>query len=210
MIRIHRIAVVVSAATLVAACSSGPSAIDGEAVADVIDDTLDEAEFDDDIAQVDCPVDDWDDIVEDTLADFDDDVVELALEGDRDETAYLDPSGESIDCSYFAEDPSAGVGLFMLEAPRDVDEYTEEFATGGEGSADVDIDPTNEYRGGQFRHVCVDYDDESLGYCQVEWVDDDLLIGLYVFGDDADRIDLDDLEVAFAPQLDLIADQFTG
>ncbi len=91
-----------------------------------------------------------------------------------------------------------------------VDEYTEEFATGGEGGADVDIDPTNEYRGGQFRHVCVDYDDESLGYCQVEWVDDDLLIGLYVFGDDADRIDLDDLEVAFAPQLDLIADQFTG
>ena len=45
----------------------------------------------------------------------------------------------------------------------------------------------------------------SLGYCQVEWVDDDLLIGLYVFGDGADPIDTDDLEVAFDPQLDQIA-----
>lgn len=210
MIRGHRILFVAGAATLIAACSSGPSAIDGQAVADVIDDTLDDADFEeDDTAAVDCPVDDWDDIVEDTLADFDDDVVELALDGDRDETAYIESSDESIDCSYFGDD--AGAGLFMLEAPRDVDEYTEEFATGGEGGARVDIDPTNEYRGGQFRHVCVEYDDDDAsGYCQVEWVDDDLLIGIYVFGDGADRIDTDDLEVAFAPQLDLIADQFTG
>ena len=180
-------------------------------IADVIDNTIDDADFDDDdFADVDCPIDDWDDVVEDILADFDDDIVELALDGEPDEAAYIDPIGESIDCSFYAEESNVGAGLFMLEAPRDVDEYTEEFANAGEGGARVDIDPTNEYRGGQFRHVCVEYDDDASGYCQVEWVDDDLLIGLYVFGDDADRIDLDDLEVAFAPQLDLIADQFTS
>ena len=204
----HRLLIAATVAPLaaLAACSSGTSEIDGEAIADAIDETVDDAEFDDDFAELDCPVDDWDDIVEDTLADFDEDLIERALEGEPDETALIDAGAETIDCAFFADD--AGVGLFMLEAPRDIDEYTEEFATGGEDDARVDIDPTNDYRGGQFRHVCVDYDDDDAGYCQVEWVDDDVLIGIFVFGEDYDRVDLDDLETAFGPQLDLIAEQF--
>lgn len=204
----HRLLIAATAVPLaaLAACSSGASDIDGEAIADAIDATIDDAEFDDDVADVDCPVDGWDDIVEDTLADLGDDVIERALDGEPDETAVIDAGAETIDCAFFADD--AGAGLFMLEAPRDVDEYTEDFASGDVDDARVDIDPTNVYRGGQFRHVCVDYDDDDAGYCQVEWVDDDVLIGIFVFGDDFDRVDLDDLETAFGPQLDLIAEQF--
>ncbi|MEP1125420.1 MAG: hypothetical protein ABJH68_16160 [Ilumatobacter sp.] len=192
-------------AVAVSACNSDPAPFDTSAFADEIADTLDDELSDDEFsAEVRCPIDDWEEIVEASMQELDDDVVRDALRTDTNESAFATDAGSYLDCSFFDDEIQLGAGVFLLEAPRDPEDYAEEFA--GEG-ARVDVEETDAYRGGQFRHVCVEYDDGEP-YCQVEWSDENVLIGVYVVGEDADRIDTDVLEDGFRPRLDLVMAQF--
>ncbi len=204
----HAVASILLVALMVA-CGSDPKPFETDAFADEIDEILDD-ELSDEIseAEIRCPIDDWQDIVEDSFEQLsDEDLVRDALRTNDTSAAFEFDGGDYLDCSFFDADESLGAGLFFLEAPRDADDYAEEFAG---DDARVDIDETNEYRGGRFRHVCVEFsDDDITPYCQVEWLNDDVLIGLYIFGEDADRIDTELLETGFRPQLDAVMAQFT-
>ncbi len=192
-------------ALAVSACNSDPAPFDTAAFADEIADTLDDELVDDEVdAEIRCPIDDWEEIVEASLEELDDDVVRDALRTDARASAFAVDGGSYLDCSFFDDEIQLGTGLFFLEAPRDPEDYAEDFA--GE-DARVDVEETDAYRGGQFRHVCAEYEDAEP-YCQVEWSDEDVLIGIYVVGADADRIDTDVLEDGFRPRLDVVMAQF--
>lgn len=199
-------AATIAAAAAVSSCSSGPGALDTEPVAQLIDDVLDNV-LDDDFAELDeCLIDDADDLLDDTFDDVDEDVVDEALRGEFEALAFDLGSVEYLDCSLFAEEN--GVGFYFAEAPRDFEDFSFDLASGGdsEADADVDIDEGEEFRGGQFFEVCAEFEGE-VSYCELDWLDDNILIGVYILSTDADRVDLDDVEVRFREILpEIVAD----
>ena len=80
-------------------------------------------------------------------------------------------------------DVDAGVdhGIFVMPAPRDVDLYVEAFAADFEDEPPTrSVERVGEADGGDVYRVCVSFADPTFDYCEIDWVDDDLMIGAYL------------------------------
>ena len=199
------VAVCLPVAAVAAACDSGPGAFETEPIAELIEDVIDDSFDDDDFADFeDCLIDDADDIIEDLFADVDE--AAIALDGEYTATAYDTDAGDLYDCGFAEDETDVFVGLYLTEGPRDLERYHERLGAGDDPDLiDVDIDEGDEFRGGQFFEVCVEDDGDAL-YCEINWLDDNLLVGVYYIGDDSDRVDLDDVAPLFESALPDIID----
>jgi hypothetical protein len=109
---------------------------------------------------------------------------------------------------------SIGVAAVAVESgdAGDVEGFVQDFAENLAGHDDVDFTAADDHRGGQFFHICVEYEDDSDGtpYCEVDWADEELLVTLYFVGSESNTIDLDGAEDALADSLDELVDGLAG
>ena len=177
-----------------------------QAIADVVDSTPigDDA---DDIRYEEldtCPLDPGGALLARAVGDLDEpDVIAAgpaALVSGVDRYAAGEPA--IVACDRFPDGNDSAIGLYAIEAPADLEGWARTFATSGEGRSSVQVDyvTSRTLDRGTFHHVCVDLpdDDTFTPYCEVDWVDDEILIGLYVAGPDALTADVDAMEAGLA------------
>jgi hypothetical protein len=197
-----------SAAFLATGClEDGLPDLDTAPVADGIRSNLDSANDDDTFTR--CPVDDFRRLLEDSFALLDDEVVRESLVGDvvteRVETASS--PAEAIACGLTTDTGSASTFLF-LEAPADVTTFSNDFTELPLGAATVDVDESRLFRGGQFYRVCMVADAAPrVEYCQVNWLDDNVMLGVMAAGVGAGQIDVNALQERFQYVLPTIVDR---
>ncbi len=112
-----------------------------------------------------------------------------------------------VACDRF--DDFSGVGLVVAQAPADFDRYLRIFNQGSDGEPDLSVERfgSSEHRGGTLHRVCVEdqdaqTEDEDISYCEVNWLDQNLLVTVYVSGPTSLGIDLDVLEAGLVSILD--------
>lgn len=192
------IVVIVAVAIVAAACGDGLPVLETEPVRSRRDAVANDAGYSSETPFVqldDCPIEAFESVIEDSVAAIDDPVVRAALDGEP--TTYISAANDAgeplLACALFG-DEGEGVGIYVVDAPADLDEYVEESAEFDDGGVSITIDESRELRGGRFHHVCVRYDDVDDGYCEVVWIDESVLIGLFVTGAGGDRVDTDGIE----------------
>ena len=152
-----------------------------------------------------CPIDRFAGVIDDTLANVDDPVVRDALDGAP--SVVLDgATGPVLSCS-LTGDAAASTGIVVRAAPAELERFAAEVAGAG---ATVDVDESVLHRGGRFHRICVEYDTEpERNYCEVDWLDERVLIGVYVRGPEAERVDTDEIEEQYRYLVPIIVDRLT-
>lgn len=108
-----------------------------------------------------------------------------------------------VACDRFQEE--SGTGLVVTPAPADFDRYLEIFNQGiNEEPPLIDRRGSTDHRGGTLHRVCVETPDppDGVSYCEVDWLDENLLVTVYVAGPTSLDIDLELLEAGLVAVLD--------
>ncbi|MEM8922349.1 MAG: hypothetical protein AAGD35_02530 [Actinomycetota bacterium] len=110
-------------------------------------------------------------------------------------------------CDRFDDVSNSSLGVFASQAPDDMETYIREFLTTRDGDDEGEVTPfdyslSGEHRGGRFHRICVNEPADDNVYCEVDWVDDHVLIGFYVGGDGSQDIDMAAMEDGLARVLD--------
>lgn len=205
-------------AVVTVACSGSEPDVDSTTAAATVAGIVDDAEDDlseDGFAELEqCPHDPGGALLARATTDLDSDDVLAAMEvaldpGVFDTETELDPL---VTCDRF--DELSGVGLLVSAAPSEFDRYVEAIAIGDDSEVEPDIDrlSTVDHRGGQLHRVCVEGPEEDgfSDYCEVAWMDDDLLIGLYVSGQSSLGTDMDALEMGLTSIIDDVVANLGG
>lgn len=123
-----------------------------------------------------------------------------------------DDYGPMLACDRFSEDGPDSVGLFALAAPSDMNAYGELFGNPDEvEGVEILVDPTTAFGAGTFHHVCAfDELEPEFDFCEIDWVTDGVLIGVFVAGSNASAVDRAALEAGFAAQLVAIIEAFAA
>ncbi|MEM9563391.1 MAG: hypothetical protein AAGA93_12275 [Actinomycetota bacterium] len=216
-----RLGAIAVAVLAVSACAGGDPDVDTERAAEAL--TRIEARSDvgpggfADLER--CPHDPGGALLAETVAEQD---LTAVAEAQRTElVAAVSSIGDDLplllSCDRFGD--TSGIGLLVSSAPADFDAYLDGFLAGdGDSGADpgnddgddadgpaptVDRLGTEDHRGGVLHRLCVrDGADDALDYCEVDWLDDRLLVTVYVSGATATETDLDALQAGLAGVLD--------
>lgn len=170
---------------------------------------FEEAESTGSVATLDeCPLGRMHRSLDDLWVDSDDVVTAPGLGGIRSVSVYAFAPDFSamVSCDRYADDESdvaGGIGAFAMLAPPSIRAFVESFAVVDEADPpEISVDEAGRSQGGQFYRVCVRYpDDEVSNYCEVDWLNGDLLLGTYVAGPNATDADLGAVEAVFAAEL---------
>lgn len=132
------------------------------------------------------------------------DVVQ-AQRGELAATASIITAGQPVllACDRFAEE--SGAGLLVSPAPDDFDAYLDQFVADDDGVTTLTLARlgTSEHRGGTLHRICADSDEGTeFDYCEVDWLDDNLLVTVYVAGPTSRRVDIEALEAGLVGVLD--------
>ncbi|BAN03373.1 hypothetical protein [Ilumatobacter coccineus] len=203
----HRLLAVVGAVALIAVgCDDGVPDLDTEPAAERIRALLDANGADVDLDE--CPVADFSTLLADSFELLDDQLVRDALVGASRSTTFSTDStpAAGIACE-LVDESGATAGFVFLDAPADLAAFTSDLATGSLDGVTVDVDESRLYRGGRFHRVCADADTSALDSCAVDWLDDDVMIGVFATGEGAIEIDVDDLQERFEYLLPTIVER---
>ncbi len=164
-----------------------------------------------------CPIDDFENLLDDAFALVDDQIIRDALLGSTQTSTFETAStpSEALACELFTAD-GAGVGFYLLDAPDDIVAFSNEFAGAIEDGVavegvTVDVDESRLFRGGRLHRVCVSNDGApEFDYCEVDWLDDNLMVGVFALGEGATSIDLNGLEERYQYVLPTIVDRLSS
>lgn len=110
-----------------------------------------------------------------------------------------------VACDQFeGGDSIVGVGVYAQSAVGNLESYTRLISDADAlDGTDVTVVSSATYRGGTFFHVCVRYAGELAqhSYCEVDWMDQNVLVGAYVSGERSDQINLAVLEESLSEQI---------
>lgn len=156
-----------------------------------------------------CPVDDFETLLGDSFDLLDDELVDRSLLGEtqaaRFETAST-PS-EAIVCAQ-RSDTGEALGFYLLEAPADILTFSNESTGLPIGAVTVEVSESRLFRGGQFFKVCVEANEAAeLGYCQVNWLDENVMVSAFASGSGAFDLDVNALQERFQYILPTIIDR---
>ncbi len=159
-----------------------------------------------------CPLDPSGQLLTATFANITDAAIVAAVASPS-ESGVFDLGGDfgpMVACDRFSDDGPDSVGVFAFTAPADLNAYAEYFANPDEvEGVETRVDPTTTLGAGVFHHVCgFDAADPEFDFCEVDWVTDDVVIGVYVAGPTSSQIDLTALETGMSAQLSAIVDAF--
>ncbi|MEL6984731.1 MAG: hypothetical protein AAFO29_20050 [Actinomycetota bacterium] len=206
----YRILLLLAVATsIIGACSNSEPDLDTDSAAANLTVIVDSVAplLDDGFADIDqCPLDPDASLLLRAIQDLDGDDVITAKRGEDSPGLFEVGPGLPllITCDRF--ESTSGIGLVASTAPTDFDRYVEVLATGENENPGVMIDrrSSTDHRGGTLHRICVRVDAEQneLDYCEVDWVDDNLLITVYVAGPSALDTNLDGLEAGLIAVLD--------
>lgn len=182
-----------------------------EAAAATIDDTLGDA---DDGDEPDCPIQDLPDTLASALDPVGDDAVYDVIDLGRPlNSAVTSDGGEPtlLLCGIVDEEAPGdveieGAGLVLAAAPDDFVEFSEERAA--DDSAEANIDELGEFRGGTVYHQIVTSESET--FVDISWVNDDIVIGVLISGEDVEGFDADDLERGLTDIVPSVVDELAG
>ncbi len=163
-----------------------------------------------------CPQDPTGSLLTAALDGIENPTVEVAAGGEREPSAG---SYEGVDlvlvgCDRYGDEAEA-VGLLVSRAPDDFDAYLEGLFLDPElvdpGTFEIDRRSSEGHRGGTFHQVCVaDTIDPEFSSCEVDWIDDNLLITVYAVGPTALDVDVDQLQDGVAAILDDVVANLAG
>lgn len=177
--------------------------------------TIDEAVGDaDDSGEVDCPIDDLPDALASAVDPIGDDALYDVIDlGSPMNNAVTSDGGRPTLLLCGIVDPQApgdvdieAVGLGLSLAPDDFVEYSEERAD--DDGADTEIDELGGFRGGTVYHQIVTSEAET--YVDISWVNEDVLIGMLISGEDVERFDTEDLERGLTDIIPSVVDELAG
>ncbi len=101
-----------------------------------------------------------------------------------------------------------GAGIDIAPAPNDLEAYLREFNDPDSiGDLEYEITPSGAHEGGEFLHIAVDSIGDvefPLNSREVVWLDDNLLVTVYVFGPATVDVDLEEIEAALRSTLPTI------
>lgn len=119
--------------------------------------------------------------------------------------------GPMLTCDRFSEEDADSVGLFALAPPADLNAYASWFANPDEDEGiTISVEPTVTVEGGTINRICgLDEFSDDFDFCEVDWVSDDIVIGVYVSGPVATTVDLAALEAGLISQLETIVNAFS-
>lgn len=208
------LALTVAVAVVVSACSSGPGPVETGPAADAHDEIIDRAGAEPggfiDLER--CPHDPGGALLTGLIDGLESPDGTRALGEELEPVvSWFNPDlPQVLACDRFGE--VSGVGLVITEAPADFDAYIEAFVEGDDGnSLELQREGTSEHRGGTFHRICaIDPGGDGFDYCEVDWLDDRLLITVYIQGPQSTETDLDALEGALADALDDITTNLAG
>ncbi len=121
-----------------------------------------------------------------------------------------------VACDRFNE--LSGVGLVVASAPDDFDRFVEIFAQGSDETTSHSVERlgSTDHRGGTLHRVCAESLDESdtedgaISYCEIDWVDENLMVTVYVSGPKSLDVDLDALEAGLVSVLEDVVSNLDG
>lgn len=185
----------------VVVATRGPSSISEDEAAASLEEIIDQADFDDTDAELrDCPLGELRDY-EVALEDVVDDVPRLR---DRSQGATEDLQDGDPGVACIAsedQDEVSGAGLYTYASATRSGDHARVLEDLFDGD-DVTVEDPEGYRGGEIYAYCVDPDSDSEADpgCGADWVGEEISVGLYLEGLDADA------EVSADVLRDLISD----
>lgn len=193
----HRvIAVVAATAFVLVSCDDGVPDLDTLPAVGNIDAIIERSGSDAELDE--CPMGDVGPLLDTTFDLLDDDIVRSALAGAPATSTYdsRTEQGAFVTCDLIGDDGT--VGFYVVDAPDDIAVFTDGFIGMPLDGVTIDIDESRLFRGGRFHHVCVnDTVDPGLSFCEVDWIDDNVMVGVFLAGNEAQVVDVDDLEERF-------------
>lgn len=125
--------------------------------------------------------------------------------------------GGFVICLRFDPDSDSAIGLDVSNAPDDFEAYLQDYLDPfddfvGGSSDDITVERSStDHRGGTLHQICVEYaDTPEANLCEVNWVNDDLLVALYVVGVDAPDVDPSALEQGLTTVLPDVTSNLEG
>lgn len=156
-----------------------------------------------------CPVDDFEELLDDSFELLDDDLIRQTMLGMPASSKFETTTSpaETVGCRLVAES-GAVAGFNLLEAPQDLTTFANEFTGLPSSVVTVDINESRPFRGGQFNRVCVDVlEAPELDYCEVNWLDDTLMVSVFVRGAGALDTNLNGLQERFQYVVPIIVER---
>ncbi len=166
--------------------TSGPSSIDEEEAATSLDTIIDEADFEEtDAALRDCPLGEPDEIVAASGEALD---TELDLPDDA-QSAFdeFEDAEAGVVCTIVDDEDDPNEGIYAFSTPRPSGDYADSVDNTFGDDDDVTVEDPDGYRGGDVYAYCVEPGDDSTNEgCGADWVGEDIAVGLFFQGLDAD------------------------
>ena len=175
-----------------------------------------------------CSIDDADLLLDQILADIDDDLVDAALTGDT-TAAVTSEGGPTVSCERREATTGGSVAIQLSDAPGDglidpdtapaeldiaaqwagiATDYAGRF---GDAPPAIATDELQDTRGGVLYEICLtDAGDPERDRCELAWFGNDLVVSIVVGGPGADAVDLGDAVDPFRRRLQLIVDGFAA
>ena len=173
----------------------------------VLDERTDPLEFDQEgYAQLGlCPLDADGTITDELFAGVEPAPVADALDDPTISDAFLFTVslGAQVGC-HRGLDRETGLGVVAMAAPTDVQRYVATFTAevSGATAPEATVAEPVDHDGGRFHQFCVHYPDDPLSdFCELDWVDQQVLLGVYVAGPGADEVDAELLRSRLAHHL---------
>lgn len=104
-------------------------------------------------------------------------------------------------CIRFDPESESVIGMDVSSAPDDFESYLQNYLDPFDQYADGSADGLTversavDYRGGTLHQICVEYSDSpATNFCEVDWVNDDLLVAVYVVGPETGDLNVEALQ----------------
>lgn len=146
-----------------------------------------------------CPFDPLGSLLREAIADVGSQDVIRALRGDiwyELSSWNDDPEGaeDYVSCSRFNDD-AEGFGLTIAPRPDDLNQYLDALLGDDADSYRINRLDAQDHRGGQLERLCAqDLVDDQYSFCEVHWLNDDLLVTLFVSGPATTTADIATME----------------
>lgn len=158
-----------------------------------------------------CPVDDFESLLDDSFALLDDELVRRSLLAESQTGRFETGStpAQAITCAQRTDSGDA-VGFSALEAPADIFAFSNESIGLPPEAVTVEVRESRLFRGGQFFKVCVEVKGApEVEYCQVDWLDENVMVSAFAFGSGAFDLDVNGLQERFQYILPTIIDRLS-